>query len=101
MLLSGVQMDQFRDLAKRVLLEEAPNSDMERIAEEWWADEGNVWFLMARLVANMSPSLFRVGDHAAWVRCVKFVVSDFYFELLKPAQRLQQQDKPEAYAKLT
>ena len=93
MLLDSVQADRWCDCLYNTLLKEAPTPELKELAEQRWGDV-DTWRFVARAMAELNPTLLRNGDLAAWVMVSRQLVADYYYELQKPAERLQHEDKP-------
>jgi len=92
MVLDSIQADKWADCLYSLLIKEAPSEQLMEQAKEQWGDT-QCWRFIARAMAEVSPSVFRGGDMSSWVRTCRYIIADYYYELQKPPERLQEQDK--------
>lgn len=93
MVTDSIQIDRWFDCLYNVLYKDAPTSELRDVLEERWGD-AETWRFGARVLSELNPSILRNGDLSAWVRVNRLVVAHFYYELQKPPERLQHEDKP-------
>jgi hypothetical protein len=98
-LLDAEKADTFYELTARVLISAAPNKQMATEARLIFESTLG-WFYVARILAELSPSLLRKGDFSDWARFVTYHVLSFYQGLETPPKRLEKVEVLKPYVKL-
>jgi len=99
-LLDSIQSDVAYEVVARSYIAGSPNDELTQQARGVFEDPAMGWRVVARCLAELSPSLLRRGDSAMLSKAVSVTVPHFYYELQNPPPRREIVESPTPYVQL-
>lgn len=97
-LYDSLMADKMYDAVARTFIAGAPDEEQAEKARAVFQASDEGWRVVARTLAELSPSLLRVCDLSRITSAIHSTIPQFYYELQVPAPRLEKVEKIAPYA---